>query len=169
MQHEASVCNRSELGETLGLPAQSSLSSDQAWRTQKLPTVDTVVTLCVLRHGFTSLVADLGYSEPTIAVLVGHKGQTMTSRYIHSADAALAAAADTVAIAAPARMGDIRPSPEVVLRVGPEISRLFRTSGCPDEPGRHARRTRPDDRLRRLGKVPFMTGKIVKVNGGKTV
>jgi hypothetical protein len=35
-------------------------------------------------------------------VLVGHKGQTITSRYVHAADAALVAAADGVAIAVPA-------------------------------------------------------------------
>ena len=43
------------------------------------------------------LAADLGYSEPTIAALVGHKGHTVTSRYVHSADAVLLAAADAVA------------------------------------------------------------------------
>ena len=37
-------------------------------------------------------------SEPTIAALVGHKGRSVTSRYIHSADAVLLAAADAVAI-----------------------------------------------------------------------
>jgi integrase len=55
------------------------------------------VSAHVLRHSFASLAADLGYSEPTIAVLVGHKGQSMTSRYIHSADAVLLAAADVIA------------------------------------------------------------------------
>lgn len=55
------------------------------------------VTPHVLRHSFASLAADLGYSEPTIAVLVGHQGRSMTSRYIHSADAVLLAAADAVA------------------------------------------------------------------------
>jgi integrase len=50
-----------------------------------------------LRHSFASLAADLGYSEPTIASLLGHKGRSITSRYIHSADAALLAAADAVA------------------------------------------------------------------------
>jgi integrase len=50
-----------------------------------------------LRHSFASLAADLGYSEPTIAALLGHKGRSITSRYIHSADAALLAAADAVA------------------------------------------------------------------------
>jgi integrase len=55
------------------------------------------VTPHTLRHSFTSLAADIGYSEPTIAALVGHKVRTVTSRYIHSADAALLAAADAVA------------------------------------------------------------------------
>jgi hypothetical protein len=40
--------------------------------------------------------ADLGYSEPTIAALVGHKGRSITSRYLYSADAVLLAAADAV-------------------------------------------------------------------------
>jgi integrase len=44
------------------------------------------VTPRVLRHSFASLAGDLGYSEPTIAALVGHKGHTITSRYVHAAD-----------------------------------------------------------------------------------
>ena len=55
------------------------------------------VTAHVLRHSFASLAADLGYSEPTIAALVGHKGRTITSRYVHAPDAVLLAAADAVA------------------------------------------------------------------------
>jgi integrase len=55
------------------------------------------VTPHVLRHSFASLANDLGYSEPTIAVLIGHKGRSITSRYVHSADAVLLAAADAVA------------------------------------------------------------------------
>ena len=55
------------------------------------------VTPHILRHSFASLAADLGHSEPTIAALIGHKGRSVTSRYIHSADAALLAAADAVA------------------------------------------------------------------------
>lgn len=54
------------------------------------------VTPNVLRHSFISLGADLGYSELTIAALVGHKGRTITSRYVHAADAVLLAAADVV-------------------------------------------------------------------------
>jgi integrase len=50
-----------------------------------------------LRHSFASLAGDLGYSEPTIAALIGHKGRSITSRYVHSAVAVLLAAADAVA------------------------------------------------------------------------
>jgi integrase len=55
------------------------------------------VTPHTLRHSFASLAGDLGYSEPTIGALIGHKGQTITSRYVHAADAVLLAAADAVA------------------------------------------------------------------------
>jgi integrase len=55
------------------------------------------VTPNVLRHSFTSLGADLGYSDITIGAIVGHKGRTITSRYIHSADAVLLSAADAIA------------------------------------------------------------------------
>jgi len=55
------------------------------------------ITPHVLRHSFASLAGDLGYSELTIAALVGHKGHSITSRYVHTADAVLLAAADTVA------------------------------------------------------------------------
>lgn len=50
-----------------------------------------------LRHGFASVANDLGYTEPTIAAMLGHAGGTVTSRYIHHLDAALVAAADRVA------------------------------------------------------------------------
>jgi integrase len=55
------------------------------------------VTPHVLRHSFASFAGDLGYSEPTIAALIGHQGRTVTSRYVHSADAVLLEAADDVA------------------------------------------------------------------------
>ena len=60
----------------------------------------------VLRHSFASLAGDLGYSETTIAALVGHKGQSITSRYIHPADAVLLTAADAVAGRTAALMGE---------------------------------------------------------------
>jgi integrase len=55
------------------------------------------VTPHVLRHSFASLAGDLGYSEGTIATLIGHKGHSITSRYVHTADAVLLAAVDAVA------------------------------------------------------------------------
>ncbi len=55
------------------------------------------VTPHVLRHSFASVAADLGYSELTIAVLLGHRKASVTSKYTHHADAVLLAAADAVA------------------------------------------------------------------------
>jgi len=69
-----------------------------------------------LRHSYASLAADLGYSEPTIAALVGHKGHTITSRYLHSADAVLLAAADEVARRTAELMGEPRSAEVVPLR-----------------------------------------------------
>jgi len=66
-------------------------------RTAKLDDLPSDVTPHVLRHSFASLAADLGYSEPTIASLIGHAGRSVTSRYVHAADAVLLDAADAVA------------------------------------------------------------------------
>ena len=66
-------------------------------RIGKLGDLPKDITPHVLRHSFASLAGDLGYSESTIAALVGHKGTSITSRYIHAADAVLIAAADTIA------------------------------------------------------------------------
>lgn len=72
------------------------------------------VTPHVLRHSFASLAGDLGYSEPMIAALVGHKGRSVTSRYVHSADAVLLAAADAVANRTLELMGERQLQAEVV-------------------------------------------------------
>jgi integrase len=66
-------------------------------RIAKLGGLPADVTPHILRHSFASIAADLGYSELTIAALIGHKKATMTSRYAHHADAVLLAAADAVA------------------------------------------------------------------------
>jgi integrase len=50
----------------------------------------------VLRHSFASVANDLGFTEATIAALMGHSNGTITSRYIHAVDTALVMAADTV-------------------------------------------------------------------------
>ena len=66
-------------------------------RIAKLGGLPADVTPHTLRHSFASLAGDLGYSETTIAALVGHKGRSITSRYVHSANSVLLAAADAVA------------------------------------------------------------------------
>jgi integrase len=72
------------------------------------------VTPHVLRHSLASLAADLGYSEPTIAALVGHTGRSVTSRYVHAADAVLLGAADAVANRTAELMGEAKPAADVV-------------------------------------------------------
>jgi integrase len=62
----------------------------------KLGEIAADVTPNVLRHSFISLGADLGYSDITIGAIVGHKGRTITSRYVHSADSVLLSAADAI-------------------------------------------------------------------------
>jgi integrase len=94
-------------GRMLGFP--------KLWaRIAKLGGLPADVTPHVLRHSFASLAADLGYSEPAIAALVGHKGHTVTSRYVHSADAVLLAAADAVANRTAELMGEARSTAAVV-------------------------------------------------------
>jgi integrase len=83
-------------------------------RIAKMGDLPPDVTPHVLRHSFASLAADLGYSEPTIAALVGHTGRTITSRYVHSADAVLLAAADAVADRTSELMGERKPEADVV-------------------------------------------------------
>jgi integrase len=54
------------------------------------------VTPHVMRHSFASLGADLGLADSTIAGLIGHKQQSVTSRYLHL-DKTLINAANLVA------------------------------------------------------------------------
>jgi integrase len=72
------------------------------------------ITPHTLRHSFASLAADLGFSEPTIAALVGHKGRSVTSRYVHSADAVLLAAADVIANRTGQLLGDASAQAEII-------------------------------------------------------
>ena len=53
------------------------------------------VTPHVLRHTFASVAGDLGFSELTIAGLLGHSAHGVTQRYVHL-DTALVVAADRV-------------------------------------------------------------------------
>ena len=82
-------------------------------RIAKLGDLPADVTPHVLRHSFASLAADLGYNEPTIASLLGHKTHSITSRYVHSADAVLIAAADAVANATMKLMASDQAQPQL--------------------------------------------------------
>ncbi len=55
------------------------------------------VTLHTLRHSYASVAGDCGFAESTIGALLGHSGQSITSRYVHRLDAVLVSGADTVA------------------------------------------------------------------------
>jgi hypothetical protein len=54
------------------------------------------VTPHVLRHRFASIANDLGFTEVTIAALVGHAKGSVTSKYIHALGTALIMTADTI-------------------------------------------------------------------------
>jgi integrase len=56
----------------------------------------TKVTPHTLRHSFASVANDLGFTEPTIAAVIGHASGSVTARYVHHLDAALIAAADRI-------------------------------------------------------------------------
>jgi len=83
-------------------------------RITKLGKLPADITPHVLRHSLASLAGDLGYSEPTIGALIGHRGHTVTSRYMHAADAVVLAAADTVGRRTAELMGDVAESGVVV-------------------------------------------------------
>jgi integrase len=55
------------------------------------------VTPHVLRHTFASVAGDLGFSELTIAGLLGHSARGVTQGYVHL-DTALIVAADRVSV-----------------------------------------------------------------------
>jgi integrase len=58
--------------------------------------MDKTITQHTLRHSFASLAADLGLADSTIAGLIGHKQQSITSRYLHL-DKTLISSANIVA------------------------------------------------------------------------
>lgn len=73
------------------------VNGDIRYQWQKLG-MDKTITPHVLRHSFASLAADMGLSDNSIASLLGHVRQSITSRYMHGSDKALIAAADSVAM-----------------------------------------------------------------------
>jgi integrase len=65
-------------------------------RLLKQARIEPGVTVHVLRHTFAAVAAELGFSELTIAGLLGHRASGITARYAHIPDRALLVAADQV-------------------------------------------------------------------------
>jgi integrase len=79
-------------------------------RVAKRAALGTDVTPHVLRHSFASVAADFGFSELTIAALIGHKKASITSKYAHHADAVLLQAADAVSDRIAELVGEPKPA-----------------------------------------------------------
>ena len=62
------------------------------------------VSLHTLRHSFASVANEYGYTEMTVAGLLGHRLRSVTARYTHNVDRALVAAADRISAVIKARM-----------------------------------------------------------------
>jgi integrase len=71
------------------------------------------VTVHVLRHSFAATAAEMGFSELTIAGLLGHSVPGITARYAHVPDSALVAAAERVSSRIASALGGM-PEAEVV-------------------------------------------------------
>ena len=67
------------------------------------------VTPHTLRHTFASVAGDLGFSELTIAALLGHAARGVTQRYVHI-DEALRVAAEKVSYKISLLLADAHPS-----------------------------------------------------------
>jgi integrase len=72
------------------------------------------VTVHVLRHSFAAAAAEMGFSELTIAGLLGHSVPGVTARYAHVPDRALSAAADQVSIRIAVALDGEGPGAEVL-------------------------------------------------------
>jgi integrase len=73
------------------------------------------ITAHVLRHSFASVADELGYTEATVAALLGQRSGSVTRRYIHQLDRALIAAADRVSANILAAMTGDRSADENVI------------------------------------------------------
>lgn len=81
------------------------------------------VTLHTARHGFASVAPELGYSEVTIAGLLGHRSSSVTGRYIHLVDPALIARANAVSGLIDSRMGEAEIDNGNVVEIGTHAPR----------------------------------------------
>jgi len=72
------------------------------------------VTVHTLRHSFAATAAELGFSELTIAGLLGHTMPGVTARYAHVPDSALVAAADRISARIAAALDGSRAEAQIV-------------------------------------------------------
>jgi len=105
------------------------------------------ITPHTLRHTFASVAADLGFSELTIAALLGHAARGVTQRYVHI-DEALRLAADRVsaeieALLAGSAAVDRKRSGSQARDIAPHVEPVTDTSRPPADPG-SARIAPPD-------------------------
>jgi integrase len=61
--------------------------------------LDPTITPHGLRHSYASIAANIGYSEFIVSSLIGHKLNSMTSRYVHLSSEALLGASNSVGTA----------------------------------------------------------------------
>ena len=115
------------------------------------PRVD--VTPHVLRHSYASIAADLGFSELTIAALLGHRRRLSPSKYAHHADAVLLQAADASRSSPSLLATPARPASSSNCRSGPD------RDGRPELATTHA--PNPEDgRVRFAVVVAYGTGHL---------
>ena len=76
--------------------AKALVGFPRLWKKLLKDTALADLTPHVLRHSFSSIANDLGFTEATIGALMGHSRGTVTGRYIHTVDSLLVMAADTV-------------------------------------------------------------------------
>jgi integrase len=69
----------------------------RAWKRAIKSALLPGVTPHTLRHSYASVAGDLGFTESTIAALLGHAAGSVTSRYVHHLDSVLVAGANKVA------------------------------------------------------------------------
>jgi integrase len=86
-------------------PDKSFVGLPKAWRRIVGKAQVPGLTPHGLRHAFASVADDMGFTEPTIAAMLGHGIHSTTGRYVHHLDSALLAAADRVAGKIAAMMG----------------------------------------------------------------
>jgi integrase len=86
-------------GHLVGLPKMfKRICSSQKSEEGNQPMLRQDLTLHSLRHSFASIAADMGYTELTIAGLLGHSLGGVTNRYSHNVDSSLVNAADKISL-----------------------------------------------------------------------